>query len=196
MRPISTIFVHCAATPEGRDISTATIRGWHLGQGWSDIGYHKVVELDGSVHAGRPESEVPAAQQGHNTGSLAVCYVGGVAKDGSTPKDTRTPAQHAALLKVVRDWQQQYGVPTSKVYGHYEVANKACPSFDMVTFRAELDGTAPGDESTGEPSDDLPLIGGSNSTEEIKQMQRMVGATADGWIGPETYSAIADYLGR
>lgn len=129
-RRIEEIIVHCTATPEGRDVSVNTIRGWHIGQGWKDIGYHWVVMLDGTVKPGRPESQVGSHVAGHNSGTLGVVYVGGVAADGKTPKDTRTPAQRAALLAHVKALIARY--PTiKKVTGHREYANKACPSFDV-----------------------------------------------------------------
>lgn len=130
-RPITEVIVHCTATPEGRDVSVQTIREWHVrDRKWSDIGYHWVVLLDGTVQAGRPEALVGAHVAGHNTGTLGVVYVGGVAKDGKTPKDTRTPAQKAALLAHVKALIERYPTIT-KVTGHNQHAAKACPSFDV-----------------------------------------------------------------
>ena len=55
MRDINKIVLHCSATREGHDVSTETIRGWHVNKrGWSDIGYHFVVLLDGTVDKARP----------------------------------------------------------------------------------------------------------------------------------------------
>lgn len=129
-RRIDEIIVHCTATPEGRDVSVETIRGWHKAQGWKDIGYHWVVLLDGTVKPGRPESEIGSHVAGHNTGTLGVVYVGGVAADGKTAKDTRTPAQRAALLVHVKALIARYPAVV-KVTGHNQYANKACPSFDV-----------------------------------------------------------------
>ena len=90
MREIKKIIVHCADTPEGRDVRTAEIKRWHTEErGWSDIGYHWVVELDGSLHAGRPEEVSGAHCKGHNSDSIGICYVGGSDASGN-PKDTRT----------------------------------------------------------------------------------------------------------
>lgn len=129
-RRIDEIIVHCTATPEGRDVSVDTIRSWHKAQGWKDIGYHWVVLLDGTVKPGRPEAEIGSHVAGHNTGTLGVVYVGGVGADGKTPKDTRTPAQKAALLALCRALIQRYPA-IRKVTGHNQYANKACPSFDV-----------------------------------------------------------------
>lgn len=129
-RLINEIIVHCTATPEGRAVSVDTIRGWHKAQGWNDIGYHYVVLLDGTVQAGRPEAEIGSHVAGHNTGTLGVVYVGGVAADGKTAKDTRTPAQKAALLAIVKGLIAKYP-SVKKVTGHNQYAAKACPSFDV-----------------------------------------------------------------
>lgn len=129
-RRIEEIIVHCTATPEGRAVSVNTIRGWHIGQGWRDIGYHWVVLLDGTIAPGRPESQVGSHVAGHNSGTLGVVYVGGVGADGKTPKDTRTPAQKAALLALCRALIQRYPA-IRKVTGHNQYAAKACPSFDV-----------------------------------------------------------------
>lgn len=129
MRKINELIVHCSATPEGRDIKTETIRDWHVnGNHWKDIGYHYVIELDGSIHKGRPEEEIGAHCSGHNANSIGVCYVGGVAKDGKTPKDTRTDAQKQSLLKLLKELKVKY--PNATIHGHREFAAKACPSFD------------------------------------------------------------------
>ena len=134
MRTINEIIIHCSATEEGRDFTVEDIRRWHVqGNGWKDIGYHFVVYRDGSVHPGRPLDQVGAHTSGHNANSIGVCYIGGVAADGKTPRDTRTLEQKVALIDLVRSLKLVFGV--SKVSGHNEYANKACPSFDVQKWR-------------------------------------------------------------
>lgn len=127
-RNIKELIVHCSATPEGKDYSVDTIRQWHLQRGFSDIGYHYVIYRDGSIHIGRDESIIGAHCTGHNTNSIGVCYIGGCASDGKTPKDTRTEAQKISLLKLLSELKKKY--PKAKVYPHYKFAAKACPSFN------------------------------------------------------------------
>ena len=142
MRKINLIVVHCTATPEGRDVTVADIDRMHRKKGWKKIGYHFVIYRDGSVHAGRPVTEVGAHVYGHNANSLGVAYVGGVAKDGKTPKDTRTPAQKRMLNDLLRKLVKQF--PGSRICGHRDLSPdlnhdgkiepnewvKACPCFD------------------------------------------------------------------
>ena len=127
-RNIKEIIIHCSATPEGKDFTTAQIKQWHLARGFSDIGYHYVIYRDGSIHTGRAESVSGAHCTGHNTISIGVCYIGGVASDGKTPKDTRTDAQKAALVKLLKQLKAKY--PQAKIYPHYKFAAKACPCFN------------------------------------------------------------------
>ena len=127
-RTIKELIVHCSATPEGKDYSVDTIRQWHLQRGFSDIGYHYVIYLDGSINKGRDESKVGAHCEGHNTNSIGVCYVGGLTADGTKPKDTRTEAQKKSLISLLKELKYKY--PQAKIYPHYKYANKACPCFD------------------------------------------------------------------
>ena len=129
-RTIKELIVHCSATPEGKDYSVDTIRQWHLQRGFSDIGYHYVIYRDGSIHIGRDESIIGAHCTGHNTNSIGVCYIGGCASDGKTPKDTRTSEQRQSLLNLLKELKVKY--PKASIHGHRDFANKACPSFDAT----------------------------------------------------------------
>ncbi len=136
MRAIKKIIVHCADTPEGRDDRAADIKRWHTEErGWSDIGYHYVVDLDGTIEPGRPVETAGAHCTGHNADSIGVCYVGGCDKK-MQPKDTRTDAQKASLLLLLKYLVAKY--PGVTIYGHRDFANKSCPSFDAKKEYEEL----------------------------------------------------------
>jgi N-acetylmuramoyl-L-alanine amidase len=122
------IIIHCTATKETQDITTDTIRRWHVVErGWSDIGYHYVVRLDGTVEKGRSEELQGAHTKGQNSSSIGVAYVGGC-DDNLNPKDTRNKAQKEALKILVNDLMIKY--PGSIVYGHNDFSDKACPCFN------------------------------------------------------------------
>lgn len=129
MRNIDKIIIHCSATPEGKQTTVEEIRQWHLQRGWKDIGYHYVIYLNGTIHKGRPESEVGAHCSKYNKNSIGICYIGGVDKDGKTPKDTRTEGQKRALIEILKRLKRDY--PNATLHGHNEFANKACPSFNV-----------------------------------------------------------------
>lgn len=131
MRKIDKIIVHCTATPEGRDVTVEEITRWHRARGFRTIGYHYLVRLDGTICPGRPENEIGAHCKGKNARSVGICYAGGLASDGKTPKDTRTAAQRASLRRLVAELRERY--PGATVHGHREFAAKACPCFDVAT---------------------------------------------------------------
>ena len=74
-RSINEIIIHCTATPEGRECSVDEIRQWHKARGFTDIGYHYVIHLDGRVENGRDVDIAGAHCTGHNTHSIGVVYV-------------------------------------------------------------------------------------------------------------------------
>ena len=134
-RDIDKIIIHCSATPEGRDVKTSEIKRWHTeDRKWRDIGYHFVVELDGSIHKGRSVGTSGAHCVGENH-NIGICYVGGVDKD-MNPKDTRTPQQKESLIDLIQDIMEEY--PDIKVYGHRDFADKPCPSYDAKEEYREI----------------------------------------------------------
>lgn len=147
-RRIDYIVVHCTATPEGREMTVEQIRAEHKKQGWSDIGYHYVVTLDGKVHLGRDVDIAGAHVSGYNANSIGIAYVGGLESNPKKTysqlkaKDTRTDAQKAALLSLIMELRRLY--PNAVVQGHRDFSPdknhngtidpweriKECPSFD------------------------------------------------------------------
>lgn len=128
MRRIDKIIVHCSASPEGRADAIEDIRRWHRERGFLDIGYHYVIHLDGSIHVGRPLEKQGAHCTGHNESSIGICYIGGMAKDLKSYKDTRTEAQKKALFFLLTELKAKY--PYAVVHSHSDFADKACPGFD------------------------------------------------------------------
>lgn len=135
-RKIKEIILHCSATAESKNFHASDIDRWHKAQGWNCIGYNYVIDLDGTIEVGR-NIDVSGAHAGspHNSISMGICYIGGCAKDGRTPKDTRTPSQKESLYKLVHDLLLLY--PDAKVICHNQLAKKACPSFKIDEFQRE-----------------------------------------------------------
>lgn len=143
MAKLKQLVNHCTATSEGREVTAADIRAWHTnptskgGRGWKQVGYTDLFHLDGTVERlvqnnenGNVDPwEITNGATGHNSVSRHIVYAGGVARDGKTPKDTRTPAQLKALETYVKDFHRR--IPDVRIIGHNELAAKACPSFDV-----------------------------------------------------------------
>lgn len=134
----NSIFLHCAATPEGRNVTVDEIDQWHRQRNFNGIGYNFIIYRDGTVVRGRDEDCVGAHASGYNSTSIGIVYIGGVAKDGKTAKDTRTPEQKQSIYKLVELLMNKYGLNLSQVHCHNEVAKKACPSFSIGQFRQEF----------------------------------------------------------
>jgi N-acetylmuramoyl-L-alanine amidase len=148
-RRIHTLVWHCTATPEGKDYTRAQIKAMHVARGFRDIGYHKIIHLDGKVSPGRPESEIGAHVAGHNLGTLGYSYIGGLDKKGKA-KDTRTPAQKAAMIKLTKEAISRYKLRA--VLGHRDLSPdldhdgmvephewvKQCPCFNAAPEYAGL----------------------------------------------------------
>lgn len=135
MRTINELIIHCTATLPGQRVSIADITRWHQARGFRTIGYHYVIQPDGTIRQGRPIEEVGAHCQGHNAHSIGICYIGGLSMD-AIPSDTRTEAQKAALRKLLHELLTQF--PHATIHGHNEFAAKACPCFDARAEYADL----------------------------------------------------------
>ena len=143
MRQIDEVIIHCSATKPGWLFGATTtekvaeIRRWHtdprpIGRGWSDIGYHYLIDREGTVARGRPVERVGAHVKGHNTGTIGVCLIGahGAAATDSF-EDHFTQDQREAMHRLVKNLQDRFGA--LKISGHNEYANKGCPGFQVAT---------------------------------------------------------------
>jgi hypothetical protein len=141
-RRIDRVFLHCSASDatgpayEGEGL-VATVRDWHVGQrGWSDVGYHWLIDPTGLILPGRSLERAPAAQRGHNKGTLAIMVHGLTMFSEASLRSVQTLCR--AIDRSHGGWVT--------FHGHCEVSPKTCPVFD---YRALLglspDGSMPGD---------------------------------------------------
>lgn len=138
MRKIDTIILHCTATKETSNYTFQQLEKDHLKRGFVECGYHIYIRRDGTIILGRSIDKIGAHCSGHNTGSIGICYEGGLDANGK-PKDTRTDAQKESMKKVVKGCMERFGIKPSNVYGHYMFAAKECPCFDVKEYRKELE---------------------------------------------------------
>ena len=132
LKVVKYLVVHCTATRLSQRVSVEDIDRWHKAQGWSGIGYHWYVDRDGHIFPGRSEREAGAHVIGYNHSSIGICYEGGLDEQGNSA-DTRTPAQKAALLLIIKYLKQSY--PNAIVLGHRDFpgVHKDYPCFDAKT---------------------------------------------------------------
>ena len=150
MAKLKYLVLHCTATQEGREVSSDEIRAWHTnpvskgGRGWKQVGYTDLIHLNGEVErlvdnnedANVDTWEITNGAKGYKSVSRHIVYVGGLAVDGKTSKDTRTEAQKNAMAEYVIDFHKRF--PNVKIIGHREVAAKDCPSFNVQDWLKQI----------------------------------------------------------
>ena len=198
-RFVDRVFLHCSASDVPSHDSVSMIRRWHTdpppkGRGWSDVGYHYFINKSGTVEIGRPINRTPAAQAGHNTGTIAICLHG-------LDEDKFTEVQFAALKSLCLDINDSYAGALT-FHGHREVASKACPVFDYKRLlnldsygRLGLSGASeqPLLEVQEKTPTDLPLIRRGDRGSAVKLLQRLLMLKDDGIFGPRTDRAVRDF---
>lgn len=139
------LVLHCSATPEGREVTEADIRKWHLspkptGRGWKQVGYTDLFHLDGTITRLVDNNEdnyvdsweITNGAVGINSVSRHIVYAGGIDKITKKPKDTRTLEQVKSLEYYIKKFVSEH--PNVLVAGHNQFAAKACPSFNVPNW--------------------------------------------------------------
>lgn len=151
MGKLKYLVIHCTATPEGREVTKSDIEDWHIkGNGWSRLGYSDLIQLDGTLVNLREFDqdnevdvwEITNGVKGYNDITRHVVYAGGCSTEKPVgmkwfaTKDTRTDKQIETLTTYVKYMILRH--PDIKVVGHNQLANKACPSFDVPCWLEDL----------------------------------------------------------
>ena len=132
------IVVHCSGSRCDHRYTMKMLRYDHVhNNGWTDIGYHFYITLDGVVHACRPVERMGSHALGYNAHSIGICYEGGLDANGR-PADTRTPAQKAAMRELLKSLCTDY--PEAEILGHRDLpgVHKECPCFDVKKWLSSI----------------------------------------------------------
>jgi hypothetical protein len=134
MRDINRVIVHCLATPDyalhdiETDFGIEHCRKWHVEEnGWSDVGYHRIIRRTGEIDVGRNIKDIGAHCKGHNYDSIGIAFAG-------TFKPTWPQVQ--AMIYMYREFKNLYSLDEDDWYGHNEFTEKkVCPGFDMKMLK-------------------------------------------------------------
>jgi N-acetylmuramoyl-L-alanine amidase CwlA len=128
MRAVSRIILHWLGEGDSRNYVSQSavdgIREYHTKiNGWSDIGYHWLIDRNGVLYEGRPEDIVGAHAYGANEGSIGINLMYGT-KDNSISNETIV-----ALVKKIKEICIKYHIIPSKytIIGHRDVMATECP---------------------------------------------------------------------
>ena len=130
MRQINKIVVHHSASKQST--TRDQIDRWHKDRGWSGVGYHYVIESDGSIMMGRPFGKVGAHTKGNNGDSIGVCVVGNYEQI-----DSMTLGQHQSLVVLLHGLMGQFDLAVDDVYGHRELGATACPGEHLFKWLSD-----------------------------------------------------------
>ena len=136
--------IHSAATRANQHFDKDDILLWHTGpkseghRGWRKAGYSDIILLGGEVQNLYPydADEDVDAWELINGAVGHICYIGGRNAANTTSVDTRTSEQRAAMAAYVKVTLMLQ--PWLKLIGHNQVAQKACPSFDVREWAKEI----------------------------------------------------------
>lgn len=136
----STLFVHYSAfggkTVDSLEEQAAVMRSMYnyhtKNNGWVDIGYNfvvfqpqgKISNQTARVFEGRGIDRIPAAQEGANTGNIAVCVV-------CLTEDI----EQATIDKIKLLYKR---LPCTKVKGHRDVNDTGCPGDKLYKRLPEI----------------------------------------------------------
>lgn len=113
---------------EALNATVEDIHQWHLGNGWSGIGYHFYVRKDGSIYRGRPENTIGSHCKGQNSVSIGISFEGDYMKESSIPE-----VQFAAGMELISYLKEKYNL--SEIGGHNEYFNTECPGVNFPINR-------------------------------------------------------------
>jgi len=133
MRKINKVILHCSSTRINQNFSIKHIERWHTdpkpkGNGWSKVGYHYYIRLNGEIEEGLSIDEKGIHCKGENYDSIGVCLEGGYNPDGSK-WSMCLDAQRKSLKKLLMKLGKEN--PKITLHGHNEFSSKSCPNFKV-----------------------------------------------------------------
>jgi N-acetyl-anhydromuramyl-L-alanine amidase AmpD len=126
-REWTSIVIHHTATDHG---SVESINESHLEKKWLGIGYHFVIGNGSGMADGAIEPTFRWREQLHgaHAGDDEYNQHGiGIALIGNFETERPTPAQLAAVKRLVGTLRAAHGIPAERVLGHSDVKATACP---------------------------------------------------------------------
>ena len=168
----------------------------HLGNGWSGVGYNFLVGQDGTIYEGRGWDKVGAHCPGRNRDGIGVYVaIGG--------NQSPTDAAMRSVVALYREANRRAGRTLTKgVHGDYYATACAGPKLTAwVHAGMKADGKIPtvtggGGSSGGGGGGSTKYYQPTGTKLSVKQIQRIVGVTADGYYGNDTKAAVKRYQKR
>ena len=112
------------------------VQDFHInGRGWSDIGYHFLIDPAGRIFEGRPLGALGAHTLANNEGNVGICFLGTY----HSPKNhLPTAAQLDAASLLGRYLVKRFGIEPGSLKGHRDYRQTDCPGTKLYPKLDEL----------------------------------------------------------
>lgn len=127
------ITLHCSASKNGERYPASEIKKFHMEQnGWTDIGYHMIIQCDGEVENGRSLTRVGAHVEGANENNVGICLIG---------TDKFSIRQFDSLRYKIDSLRMIYDIPVWEIWTHCQFPSairqgKTCPNIPINVILA------------------------------------------------------------
>ena len=133
---IEMITLHHSGSPEPmtmKDDPVRKLRGlqkWGMrAKNWWDVPYHFLISPDGTIYEGRDYHYMGETNTKYNpSGHLLISVM------GNYELQEPTPEQLEAITGLMAWGVSKFDVPTSKIYGHKDLAQTACPGKHLYKY--------------------------------------------------------------
>lgn len=103
-------------------------------RGEHDIAYHYVIERDGNVRVGRPETMPGAHASGYNRHTLGICLIGGRKGKTNLSEDNFTDHQKTSLRSLLDTLTARYEHADAVGHRDLDGVMHRCPGFAVKEF--------------------------------------------------------------
>ena len=118
------VTIHCSDTPNGLEISLDHLKKDHIARGFDGIGYHAVIQPDGTLYQTRPLNQKGMHVAGHNSDNAGICLAG---------TNQFTMEQFNKLWSYLDTLRLAFSLKAYNIFSHYEFDSarkqgKTCPN--------------------------------------------------------------------
>ncbi len=129
-----TDFIVIHHTASQKEMKIEDIHKMHQNKRWIGIGYHRVINKDGSTHQGRPDWARGAQCKDFNNVSFGICL------QGHFGVESPTQAQIDALVLNLADLCEEYKLTPSQttIVGHRDKNPTECPGDNCYSLLPKI----------------------------------------------------------
>lgn len=160
---------HTAAVIEDNRLAPAITRQHqadHQGLGWPDLAYHFVIDRNGHIYQGRPDTAVGDTRTNYDpTGHLLI------ALKGNFEEQDLTEAQLESLVAMLAWGVGEFRVLPTEITGHRDWAATACPGESLYALIESGELAAAVAQAVGDGPATLEISCGEDATQLVAAIE-------------------------